>query len=466
MLTYSLDKKGSKPIYEFLYECIKNDILCGNLTAGEKLPSKRSFADNLGISVITVENTYSQLVAEGFIYSLPQKGFFVADIKNTAMYKKNSPAEKYVAPKTSGHKKYDVNFASNQTDKKSFPFSIWARLMREVLTQRQNDLMKNPPAGGIPELREAIATHLKEFRGMKVSPQQIIIGAGTEYLYGLLIQLLGFDKHYGVENPGYNKIAKVYESHNVKCNFINMDKSGVRIDELEKTSTDIIHICPSHHFPTGIVMPISRRYELLGWASSSEFRYIIEDDYDSEFRFSGRPIPTLQSIDVSGKVIYMNTFTKTLTSTIRISYMVLPGNLVSLFHKKLGFYSCTVPTFEQFTLAAFIRGGYFEKHINRMRKLYLTKRNLIINALQNNNYADKTEILEEDSGLHFLMRLHSDICNENLLERLENNGIKIMPLSAYYKNPPGEAERYFVINYTSVEQEKIVSAIERIFECI
>ena len=146
--------------------------------------------------------------------------------------------------------------------------------------------------------------------------------------------------------------------------------------------------------------------------------------------------------------------------------MVLPGNLVSLFHKKLGFYSCTVPTFEQFTLAAFIRGGYFEKHINRMRKLYLTKRNLIINALQNNNYADKTEILEEDSGLHFLMRLHSDICNENLLERLENNGIKIMPLSAYYKNPPGEAERYFVINYTSVEQEKIVSAIERIFECI
>lgn len=466
MLTYSLDDKGTKPLYEFLYECIKRDILCGNLVADEKLPSKRTFAGNLGISVITVENTYSQLIAEGFIYSLPQKGFFVADIKNTQRHKKNPPAEKCIESKTFGQKRYDVNFASNQTDKKSFPFSIWARLMREVLTQKQNDLMKNPPAGGTLELRKAIAVHLKDFRGMKVSPQQIIIGAGTEYLYGLLIQLLGFDKHYGVENPGYNKIAKVYESHNVKYDFINMDKSGVRIDELEKKSTDIIHICPSHHFPTGIVMPVSRRYELLGWASSLSSRYIIEDDYDSEFRFSGRPIPTLQSIDVSGKVIYMNTFTKTLTSTIRISYMVLPENLVQLFHTKLGFYSCTVPTFEQFTLAAFIRDGHFEKHINRMRKLYLTKRNLIINALQNNNYADKTEILEEDSGLHFLMRLHSDIYNDNLLERLENNGIKIMPLSAYYKNPPPEAEHYFVINYTSIEQEKIVKAIERIFECI
>ncbi|MBQ2125563.1 MAG: PLP-dependent aminotransferase family protein [Spirochaetales bacterium] len=465
MLTYSLDEKGTKPIYEFLYECIKNDILSGNLAPDEKLPSKRSFAKNLGISVITVENTYSQLTAEGFIYSLPQKGFFVANIKSI-MQKKNPPAKNYTEEKAHGHKKYDIDFSGNQTDSQNFPFSIWAKLMREVLTQRQNDLMKTPPAGGVYELRKAIAVHLKDFRGMKVSPQQIIIGAGTEYLYGLLIQFLGFDKHYGVENPGYSKIAKVYKSHNVECSFINMDKSGVCIDELEKTSTDIIHISPSHHFPTGIVMPISRRYELLAWAASSPSRYIIEDDYDSEFRFSGRPIPTLQSIDISGKVIYMNTFTKTLTSTIRISYMVLPPDLAEKFHSKLGFYSCTVPTFEQFTLAAFIHEGYFEKHINRMRKLYHTKRDLIINALQNNNYADKIEISEEDSGLHFLMRLHSDICDDNFLERLENHGIKMIALSAYYKNPPENAQHYFVVNYTSISQEKIAEAIERIFDCV
>ena len=465
MLTYSLDEKGTKPIYEFLYECIKNDILSGNLAAEEKLPSKRSFAKNLGISIITVENTYSQLAAEGFIYSLPQKGFFVANIKSIVQ-KKNQPAENYAEEKTLRHKKYEIDFTGNQTASGNFPFSIWAKLMREVLTQRQNDLMKTPPAGGIYELREAIATHLRDFRGMKVSLQQIIIGAGTEYLYGLLIQFLGFDKHYGVENPGYGKIAKIYKSHNVKCSFINMDKAGVCIDELAKTSTDVIHISPSHHFPTGIVMPINRRYELLAWAASKSSHYIIEDDYDSEFRFSGRPIPTLQSIDISGKVIYMNTFTKTLASTIRISYMVLPNNLAKDFHSKLGFYSCTVPTFEQFTLAAFIRDGYFEKHINRMRKLYHTKRDLIINALQNNNYADKIEISEEDSGLHFLMRLHSDICDSNFLERLEKHGIKMLPLSSYYKNPPEEAQHYFVVNYTSVVQEKITEAIERIFDCI
>lgn len=465
MLTYSLDKKGSDSLYEFLYKCIKKDILDGTVTANEKLPSKRSFAKNLGISVITVENAYSQLIAEGFIYSLPKKGFFAADIKN-AMQKKELPAENDAEDKLFEQNKCNADFTANQTDSKNFPFATWAHLMREVLTQKQADLMKNPPAGGTFELRKAIAEHLKGFRGMTVSPQQIIIGAGTEYLYGLLIQLLGFDKRYGVENPGYSKIAKVYESHNVECSFINMDKAGVCIEELEKTSTDVIHISPSHHFPTGIVMPISRRYELLSWVSSSPSRYIIEDDYDSEFRFSGQPIPTLQSIDISEKVIYMNTFTKTLASTIRISYMVLPAGLVRDFHSKLGFYSCTVPTFEQFTLAAFISGGYFEKHINRMRKLYHTKRDSVINALQTNKYAHKIEVLEKDAGLHFLMRLHSDIYNEHFLKQLESCGIKIMPLSAYYKNPPNSAQHYFVVNYTSVIHEKIAGAIEQFLSCV
>lgn len=465
MLTYSLDKKGSDSLYEFLYKCIKNDILNSNIAANEKLPSKRSFAKNLGISVITVENTYSQLAAEGFIYSIPKKGFFAADIKSNGQ-KKELPAKNNVANETLMQKKCSTNSSVGQTDSKNFPFATWAHLMREVLTQKQSDLMKNPPAGGTFELRKAIAEHLKGFRGMTVSPQQVIVGAGTEYLYGLLIQLLGFDKRYGVENPGYSKIAKVYESHNVECSFISLDKAGVCVDELEKTFTDVIHISPSHHFPTGIVMPASRRYELLSWVSSSPSRYIIEDDYDSEFRFFGRPIPTLQSIDISGKVIYMNTFTKTLASTIRISYMVLPMNLVQDFQAKLGFYSCTVPTFEQFTLAAFISGGYFEKHINRMRKLYQAKRDSIINALQTNNYAHKIDVLEEDAGLHFLLRLHSDVHSENLLKYSDLHGIKIVPLSAYYKNPPDSALHCFVVNYTSAVNEKIVDAIEQIFNCL
>ena len=213
---------------------------------------------------------------------------------------------------------------------------------------------------------------------MDVSPEQIVVGAGTDYLYGLLIQLLGHDKIYGMEEPGYQKISEVYQSHNVLCLHIPLDRQGICIDKLNASGADIVHISPSHHFPTGIITPISRRYELLGWASASDSHYIIEDDYDCEFRFMGKPIPSLQSIDVMDKVIYMNTFTKTLASTIRISYMVLPKHLMARFQQNLGFYACTVSNFEQYTLTRFIQEGHFERHINRMRNFYHSQRDLLL----------------------------------------------------------------------------------------
>ena len=334
MITYNFTNIGSDSLYEYLYKCIKNDILQGNIIPGEKLPSKRSFAKNLGISVITVENAYDQLAAEGYIYSMPKRGFYVTDFKKAIEIEKKNITKEMV-PLTSGDSGYLADFSSNQTQSELFPFTIWKKMVREVLNENQMQLMTNPPCGGILYLREAIATYLKEFRGMTVLPEQIIIGAGTEYLYGLLIQLFGKDKIYAVENPGYRKISQIYKSHQVQCEYINMNDDGVNVSELEEKKADILHITPSHHYPTGIVMPISRRYELLSWASKGENRYIIEDDYDSELRLSGQPIPTLQSIDVSDKVIYMNTFTKTLSSTVRISYMVLPGHLLDQFYKKL-----------------------------------------------------------------------------------------------------------------------------------
>ena len=265
---------------------------------------------------------------------------------------------------------YFADFISNRTNHENFPFSVWAKLVREMVSGESATLLQPPPVGGIPELRKAIADHLYAFRGIGVSPEQIIIGAGTEYLYGLLIQLFGNTAIYAIEDPGYAKISKIYESHGVRVRHIPMDENGIRTEVLEASASDILHLSPSHHYPTGIVTSISRRYELLGWASKSEKRYIIEDDYDSEFRLLGRPIPALQSIDVMDKVIYMNTFSKSLSSTIRISYMVLPEKLLKMFYAKLGFYSCTVSNFEQYTLARFISGGYFEKHINRMRNYY------------------------------------------------------------------------------------------------
>ena len=231
MLTYSFSKIGSESLYMYLYKCIREDILTGKITPGTKLPSKRSFAENLGVSVITVENAYAQLVSEGYVYALPKKGFFAANLeKSTAPQKKESPRTQMPVPP-----KYFADFSSSRTDPQNFPFATWAKLMREIISEKSAELMVNAPCGGVFELRCAIAEHLREFRGIDADPNCIVVGAGTEYLYGLLIQLLGFDKVYALEDPGYRKIAQVYESYGVQYRFTPMDKEGIDPKALERS---------------------------------------------------------------------------------------------------------------------------------------------------------------------------------------------------------------------------------------
>lgn len=451
MLTYNFANIGSDSLYEYLYKCIKNDILLGNIRPGEKLPSKRTFAKNLGISVITVENAYAQLVAEGYLYSMPKRGFYAADLEIEDSMRDAVPKE--ILQVANGETSYFADFSSNQTDSEIFPFTIWTRTVRAVLNDNRIQLMINSPCAGILKLRSAIAKYLREFRGMQVLPEQIIVGAGTEYLHNLLIQLLGNDLVYGVEDPGYHKIARIYESMKVRYEPVPLDQDGVSVQELEKRSVDIIHTSPSHHFPTGTVMPVSRRYELLGWAAKSDHHYIIEDDYDSELRLGGKPFPTLQSIDVSDKVIYMNTFTKTLASTVRISYMVLPQTLAEKFYRELSFYSCTVSNFEQYTLAEFIENGSFEKHINRLRNYYQNKRDLILQALEKKPLGDYVTIEEEEAGVHFLMHLRTDLKEESIVTQAKSRGVKLKPLSGYYADTAEAAkqENTYVMNYSSID---------------
>ena len=459
MLTYSFTNIGSDSMYEYLYKCIRNDITQGKIKVGEKLPSKRSFAKNLGISVITVENAYGQLLAEGYIYSMPKRGFYVSDLSSAHMEKKAVRKEQLSL--TGGETSYFADFSSNQTDSEIFPFAIWSKTVREVLNDNQKQLMINPPCGGILELRQAIAQYLREFRAMQVDTEQIVIGAGTEYLHGLLIQLLGNDRIYGVENPGYHKISRIYENMKVEYAKVSMDQEGVSIQELEEKRVDIIHTSPSHHFPTGIVMPVSRRYELLGWATKSPERYIIEDDYDSELRLSGKPFPTLQSIDVSDKVIYMNTFTKTLASTVRISYMVLPLTLTEKFYQKLSFYSCTVSNFEQYTLAKFMENGSFEKHINRLRNYYQMKRDAILKAFRKEPLGRFVNIQEEGAGVHFLMQISTAKSEEEIVKEAKGKGIKLAPLSHYFDGEEKESfENTYVVNYSSVDLQNIERAAQ------
>ena len=457
MLTYSFSKIGSESLYMYLYKCIREDILTGKITPGTKLPSKRSFAENLGVSVITVENAYAQLVSEGYVYALPKKGFFAANLeKSTAPQKKENPRTQMPVPP-----KYFADFSSSRTDPQNFPFATWAKLMREIISEKSAELMVNAPCGGVFELRCAIAEHLREFRGIDADPNCIVVGAGTEYLYGLLIQLLGFDKVYALEDPGYRKIAQVYESYGVQYRFTPMDKEGIDPKALEKSGADILHISPSHHFPTGIVTPIARRYTLLDWAAQSENRYIIEDDYDSELRLGGKPIPTLQSIDISEKVIYMNTFTKTLASTVRISYMVLPLTLTEIFYQKLSFYSCTVSNFEQYTLAKFMENGSFEKHINRLRNYYQTKRDAILQVFQKEPLGKYVTIREEGAGVHFLMQIRTEKSEEEIVTEAKGKGIKLAPLSHYFDGEKdGNFENTYVINYSSVDLTNIEKAAQ------
>ncbi|MCH5212960.1 MAG: PLP-dependent aminotransferase family protein [Oscillospiraceae bacterium] len=451
MLTYSFSDIGSESLYEHLYGCIKNDILSGKLRPGIKLPSKRTFAKNLGISTITVENAYALLVSEGYAYSIPKKGYFVSDV-NISIPEAINAGEEVT-------QEYFADFASNNTLHELFPFTTWARIMRSVLSERQPELMQKSPGGGIAQLRSAISEHLYQYRGMRVQPSQIIIGSGTEYLYGLIIQLLGHEKIFAVEEPGYSKIAKVYEANEVEIRYVPLDENGINVAALKDSGADILHISPSHHFPTGIVTPISRRYELLGWAAERETRYIIEDDYDSEFRLGGRPIPPLRSIDVSDKVIYMNTFTKSLASTIRISYMVLPRTLAELFYKKLAFYSCTVSNFEQYTLMEFINGGHFGNHINRLRRYYREERDELLKAIENNPVLRGADIFEKDSGLHFLMRLDCGKPDDELIRDAHRLGINISCLSQYYHNNEKAPGGVVVINYSGIDKEKIPEAV-------
>lgn len=470
MLTYSFEDIDSESMYEHLYRCIKQDILQKKLRAGEKLPSKRTFAKNLGVSTITVESAYAQLVAEGYLYTLPKRGYYVCDLEREAAPAPAPAAPRpkpAPAPRRPQRRDHWADLVGSSVARDMFPFSIWVKLLRDVTAgEDEDELLMDTSAGGILKLRQAICDHLYQFRGMTIDPDQIVVGAGTEYLYSVLIQLLGRDRSYAVEDPGYLRLSKIYEKNDVTVRHIPMDAAGIVPARLEESGAEILHITPSHHFPTGIVMPVSRRYEFLSWASKSEDRYIIEDDYDCEFRLAGRPIPTLQSIDVMEKVIYINTFSKSLAPAFRISYLVLPRHLVTRFYDALGFYSGTVSCFEQVTLAKFIAEGYFEKHINRMRNHYRGLRDELLAALRRSPLADRVRISEENAGLHFLMEVDTDRPDEELVRAAEREGLRISFVSQYYVEARERRQHVLVMNYSGLDPEKVPEAVERLARAI
>lgn len=465
MLTYEMEERGSVPLYEFLYRKIRQDILSGALPARERLPSKRQLASHLHVSVVTVQRAYEQLLAEGFLYSEEKKGYYVCELETDAGLFLPERAEKGGEIGAAGEAdaehdaRYRINFKDNRVSVGSFPFSVWARIMRDVASEKEKTLLEPLPAQGLYALRSAISRHIRAFRGAEVPPERIMIGAGTEYLYNILIQLLGHDRIYAVENPGHDKITRIYRANGVACRFTEVDGEGISVRMLAESGADIAHVSPSHHFPTGVVTSAPRRRQLINWANEKKDRYIIEDDYDSEFRFDRKPLPTLLDMDTGGRVIYMNTFSKSIAPSIRISYMVLPESLASVFREKLGFYSCSVSSLEQQILAEFIGRGFFEKHLNRMRRYYKGKRDAVIETIVRSGLARKEDIFEKEAGLHFTLYLDTGKSDAEITREAEQAGMKIAFLSEYYNGTEQEAPQHFaVINYSGLDLEGLAEA--------
>ena len=459
MRTYALENRGRAPLYEYLYRCIRGDILDGTLTAGERLPSKRALAEHLHISVMTVEGAYQQLEAEGYVYTQPKRGFFVAEVERPRPAVPAPPAPE--APPEAPVWRLDLK--SNQVDASRFPAAAWARLTRQVLSEDGEALLRPVPHQGLPALRQAIARDLREYKGMAVPPEQIVVGAGSETLIGLLVQLLGREGGYGVENPGYTKTQRILTSCGAAVRPLPLDGQGLRVDALEEAGVRVVHVTPSHHYPLGIIMPVARRQALLRWAEAAPDRYILEDDYDSEFRFSGRPIPALQSLDGGERVVYLNTFAKSLAPSLRISYMVLPPHLLERWRRDFWFYSSTVPSFEQYALARFMERGHFERHLNRTRTRYKARREALLAAARDTGLTRVGSFAGGDAGLHLLLWMDGRWSEAELVARAVDAGVGVAPLSACDLTPPPPGRPpALILGYTRIAAVDMAPALRRL----
>ena len=458
--TLGLMRGDGAPLYRQLYRHIVEEIASGGLAAGEKLPSKRRLAADLRVSVSTVETAYQMLVAEGYIAARAKSGFTVCRIEKLDAPVRPAPA----APPEPPAKRWAYDFGTGSVDTALFPFKTWARIQRETVTAHP-ELLNHGSRQGDASLRAAIAKYLHAYRGVVCAPEQIVVGAGIEYLVGLLARLFCAST-FAVENPGYPRTAQVLRNNGVRTVFVPVDGDGMTLDALQAGGAQLAYVTPSHQFPTGATMPIARRTELLRWAGAAPGRYVVEDDYDSEFRYDTRPIPSLQGLDQAGRVIYVSTFSKSMAPSMRIGYMVLPEKLMERYISTMNFYSCTVSGFEQYAMAAFLEQGYFERHIRRLINDYRGQRERICRMFRKSPLSRISQIYQDDAGTHFLLHVRTDLSDVEIKWAARQRGILVNCLSEYCF---ADAQRYrgiLVIHYSDMEDEvlqKVIGALEEIF---
>lgn len=464
-MTIRLQLNSEKCLYEQIYEHIRHEIWEGRLLAGERLPSTRSLAEYLQVARSTVDYAYDQLQSEGYIEARPYRGYFVCPIEELLQLESQS-RDKSASEQAVFNEKQEMtaplyDFSPHGIDMSGFPFSVWKRITKNILNDGNSELFSRGEPQGDGDLRLTISRYLHSSRGVNCSPEQIIVGAGNDYLLMLLEKILG--RHVGIamENPTYMRTWRIFNSFAYQVMTVPMDESGMAVNELEKTPARVAYVMPSHQFPMGTVMPIGRRTELLKWADRAEDRYLIEDDYDSEFRYRGKPIPSLQASDEHGKVIYIGTFSKAIAPAIRVSYMVLPRTLLEVYRRDCYFYSCTVSRIDQRVLNEFIRDGYFERHLNKMRKLYRAKHDLLLQELA--PFEKSFAISGEHAGLHLLLTARGDCTERELLERAAGLGVKVYGMSQHCVEAV-EGHATVLLGFGAMEESAIREGIGKLKE--
>ena len=476
-LIVPLNVQGDRPLYEQIYQYIKDEIRRGNIRPEKQLPSSRELAKSLKVSRSTTQLAYEQLVSEGYLEAVPRKGYFAASldgifppvarsaatVRSDQKIKLSAGTEQENARRQLFRDEFEVDFSPRGIDLEGFPYATWRKISRSVLKEEDRELfLKGEPQGDLI-LREAIRDYLHAARGVNCDASQIIIGAGNEYLLMLLSQLIGRDAVIAMENPTYRQAYRVLSGVGHKVMPVGIDKNGFCVKELNGQDVQAAYVMPSHQFPTGIVMPVRRRQELLSWAGEEPGRYLIEDDYDSEFRYKGKPIPALQGMDQNGRVIYMGTFSKAIAPAIRVGYMVLPESLLSVYLEKGRFYSSTVSRVDQRILANYISGGYFERHLNRMREIYKGKHDVLLGELK--PLEKRFEITGEFAGLHVLLKDKKKETEQSLLEKAAKNRVRVYELSGFYMEEAQAKETStIVLGYAGLTEEKIRKGVELLRE--
>lgn len=454
MLMFQLDKHAQMPLYEQLYAAIKESIIERKILTKEKLPSKRKLAEFLNISQTTVELAYGQLLAEGYVLSKARVGYFVEDIDTLAYVEQVEHTHAVIKNEV----EVTIDFNPGQIDTQYFPFTIWRKYMKDSIDEENAQLLLVGNAQGEFELRQEIANYLYQSRGVKCHPQQIVIGSGTEQLLPMIVHLLENKQTYAIENPGYTATHYIFQQQQQFTTPISVDDDGMDIQELNQSKATIAYVTPSHQFPTGAILSASRRVQLLNWASKNPLHYIIEDDYDSEFRYTGKPIAALQGMDQEGKVIYMSTFSKSLMPSLRIAYFVLPLNLLEKYNTIYNYYTCTVPRIDQHTLARFMQDGHFSKHLNRMRKIYRRKLEKIL--LHFKKYGDKITISGEQAGMHLMIKANHPLNAVELSKLALSKGIRISPIENYLITKKKHYKNHLLLGFGGIPENQIDASID------